>query len=1209
MTTTTTTTSSTSSTSIRYGYGQSSTAPPDTPPGLLPHSNHHQPPLLDINSNYNYPIHIASAFIIMSFSMLGVVVPFVFLKMQDGYRDVGNWFTGGGGNAGGILSKKDGDVGDVDGGRQGGDGVILSTAFIHMYAPSHSILSDASRNLLPPMFNDGVPVDLASVCLVVGILSTHLMQVLLRRWVGVGGYGNGLREEVVGYGNGGESCDDDDETGRLLTSDEYRGDQGNVAYGSCHDGSSRSSSLLGSKVDGSVAEGVRSSRSNFESTTVSIQRQPQLSCIPSTSTINVNEHIGSLDRPLNSSSSKSFGNDEAMESQDTHSSHQVGNGNRRVDSSPTTPPKHNHHTILATTTQSHPLPRYHTTQTISVPESHNHHHHHHHLSLLQESTLTTYILELGIALHSVIIGVTLGLTTTTNDGGKGEFASLMIALGFHQFFEGVAVCTVVLEGVGMVNAGGSQVEDDGLFGEEMGGVTDDGSCTGGGFDKRWNYWKVFEESQERIEQSSGTNNMASSISGGGGGGGGSGTASTDASGGKDDRISHPHIHVIDTASDYSSSDCQTATTDHIQHQHHQHNHQVNRQQHPHNQLSIATTATTSTTSTPATSPRHQHHHHNHNHIRGSPKLIHGSSSPSSSSNASRSGSVSTRPIKSLCPEGSRSKKQRQRAALVNFTGSLASQNGVEHNINGDNGHDVIRVEDADARQCVWESNHEHQHQHHIHKHHHGHGHSHSHQHDESTPLLIESKQHQNGTNGSSGSGNGNGLGVVAFGFAISLTALYLVKQPATHRHSYGFARVEILGAILSTLLIWVLTGYIVLEAVERVQNPQPIDGRIMFWTALMGVVVNIVLASALHEHHGHSHGHGHGHGHSHSHGHGHSHGGKAHSHGHSHGDHEHEHGHQHHEITAAETKTGWGFEWMKWLDMKHVENMNINVRSAAIHVIGDLLFSIGVLLASITIMIYPTLTIIDPLCTFLFSIFVMMTTISLMSHSLGVLMEATPADLDPRNVEEVLLGVENVVDVHDLHVWCLSAGKMALTCHLRLRRWVDVLDGQQEDQHDAHEHEHEHEHDVHDHDHHTGTVNSNITIVPSSTATPSRRRRVTLADYAEALTSAQEVLCSKFGIHHATIQIDPFDNVFDEVDGDGDFDDGEESSGSHGLEEEGDGDRGEHGDVIVVFGGGGGGSGSGSGTPLGGRKQQKSQQIQQGYFHDHCDLAMCVRGN
>ncbi|KAJ3098332.1 high-affinity Zn(2+) transporter zrt1 [Phlyctochytrium planicorne] len=65
--------------------------------------------------------------------------------------------------------------------------------------------------------------------------------------------------------------------------------------------------------------------------------------------------------------------------------------------------------------------------------------HGHHLILLKEKRVTTYILELGIATHSIIIGLALGVTRGP------EAKTLFAALVFHQFFEGIALSTVVME--------------------------------------------------------------------------------------------------------------------------------------------------------------------------------------------------------------------------------------------------------------------------------------------------------------------------------------------------------------------------------------------------------------------------------------------------------------------------------------------------------------------------------------------------------------------------------------------------------------------------------------------------------------------------------------------------------------------------------------------------------------------------------------------
>jgi zinc transporter 1/2/3 len=71
-------------------------------------------------------------------------------------------------------------------------------------------------------------------------------------------------------------------------------------------------------------------------------------------------------------------------------------------------------------------------------EGEHDHSHGHDLMLRKEQHVSTYLLELGIASHSIIVGLTLGVA-------RAEFRTLIIALVFHQFFEGIALSTVVLD--------------------------------------------------------------------------------------------------------------------------------------------------------------------------------------------------------------------------------------------------------------------------------------------------------------------------------------------------------------------------------------------------------------------------------------------------------------------------------------------------------------------------------------------------------------------------------------------------------------------------------------------------------------------------------------------------------------------------------------------------------------------------------------------
>eukprot|EP01054_Gregarina_sp_Poly1_P009946 Gregarina_sp_Poly_1__9945@NODE_656_length_6918_cov_257_889943_g498_i0_p2_GENE_NODE_656_length_6918_cov_257_889943_g498_i0NODE_656_length_6918_cov_257_889943_g498_i0_p2_ORF_typecomplete_len467_score38_93Cation_efflux/PF01545_21/4_3e62Herpes_LMP1/PF05297_11/0_0065DUF1980/PF09323_10/0_78NicO/PF03824_16/1_1DUF973/PF06157_11/1_3DUF973/PF06157_11/2_3e02DUF1129/PF06570_11/5_NODE_656_length_6918_cov_257_889943_g498_i052706670 len=102
-------------------------------------------------------------------------------------------------------------------------------------------------------------------------------------------------------------------------------------------------------------------------------------------------------------------------------------------------------------------------------------------------------------------------------------------------------------------------------------------------------------------------------------------------------------------------------------------------------------------------------------------------------------------------------------------------------------------------------------------------------------------------------------------FGISLFAIFVSVKPGTVKMSFGYARAEILGALVSILAIWALTIWLVAEAVNRILNPQKVNAPIMVYTAVFGIVTNITLATVLDHHHSHHHSHTHSHSHLHEH--------------------------------------------------------------------------------------------------------------------------------------------------------------------------------------------------------------------------------------------------------------------------------------------------------------------------------------------------------
>ena len=159
----------------------------------------------------------------------------------------------------------------------------------------------------------------------------------------------------------------------------------------------------------------------------------------------------------------------------------------------------------------------------------------------------------------------------------------------------------------------------------------------------------------------------------------------------------------------------------------------------------------------------------------------------------------------------------------------------------------------------------------------------------------------------------------------------------------------------------------------------------------------------------------------------HSHG--LHSHDHDH-DHEHEHEHEH------DHKTGKHYDSDDEEIGLHEEhehehkNTNVNLRASFIHVLGDALQNVGVLIAGIIVFFFKNLSIADPICTYIFSIIVGLTTIRILKDCIFVLMEGSPVAVDIEQLEKDLNAIEGVKEIHDLHVWSLSMGKMSLSCHI-----------------------------------------------------------------------------------------------------------------------------------------------------------------------------------
>jgi cobalt-zinc-cadmium efflux system protein len=108
---------------------------------------------------------------------------------------------------------------------------------------------------------------------------------------------------------------------------------------------------------------------------------------------------------------------------------------------------------------------------------------------------------------------------------------------------------------------------------------------------------------------------------------------------------------------------------------------------------------------------------------------------------------------------------------------------------------------------------------------------------------------------------------------------------------------------------------------------------------------------------------------------------------------------------------------------------SINLKGAYFEVLSDMLGSVGVIIAALVVMLTGW-TLADPIIGIGIGLFIIPRTWILLKQAIHILMEGTPPDVDLRLVETKLLEIDGVTAIHDLHVWTITSGIDAMSCHL-----------------------------------------------------------------------------------------------------------------------------------------------------------------------------------
>jgi cobalt-zinc-cadmium efflux system protein len=118
-----------------------------------------------------------------------------------------------------------------------------------------------------------------------------------------------------------------------------------------------------------------------------------------------------------------------------------------------------------------------------------------------------------------------------------------------------------------------------------------------------------------------------------------------------------------------------------------------------------------------------------------------------------------------------------------------------------------------------------------------------------------------------------------------------------------------------------------------------------------------------------------------------------------------------------------------WILMSGDKDENLNVRSAFLHVLGDMLGSVGAITAALLIYFFGW-GLADPIASIAVAILIIISGWRVTKESFHVLMEGTPAQIKVTEVKDALLKIPNVTNVHDIHVWSITSGVAMLSGHI-----------------------------------------------------------------------------------------------------------------------------------------------------------------------------------
>ena len=238
----------------------------------------------------------------------------------------------------------------------------------------------------------------------------------------------------------------------------------------------------------------------------------------------------------------------------------------------------------------------------------------------------------------------------------------------------------------------------------------------------------------------------------------------------------------------------------------------------------------------------------------------------------------------------------------------------------------------------------------------------------------------------------------AAALGLAWAASRLANRPPDARRSFGYQRLRVLATFVNGCALLFIVAWIVIEAVQRMLQPQPVVASTVIWIGTVGFAINLIVFALL----------------------------------------------------------------------RRGDSHDMNIAAASLHVLGDLLGSLAAIVSAVIILFTGWMAA-DPLSSLIVSALIVRSAWSLVRRSAHILMEGAPDGLDVDELRETLeRRIPAIRDVHHVHLWLVGPNEPFMTMH--------------------------------------------AAIVPG-------------ADHATVLRDTKGILQERYGITHATIQIEVEDCV------------------------------------------------------------------------------------